>query len=118
MAKGDSGYSKLTGGGSGAANAAFVLDMQQRKLHRWSEADPNKGFADLFNLVCDRRTLARAWQRLAGNARSRTPGTDGMTRPRLGVPLATVSRTVSELEAYLGTRLVNRSRRLTATEEY
>jgi DNA-binding transcriptional LysR family regulator len=35
---------------------------------------------------------------------------------RLGVPLATVSRKVSELEAYLGTRLVNRSRRLTVTE--
>ena len=35
---------------------------------------------------------------------------------RLNVPLATVSRKVSELEAYLGTRLVNRSRRLTVTE--
>lgn len=67
---------------SGAANAAFVLDMQ-RKLYRWSKADSNKEFADLFNLVCDRRTLARAWQRLAGNAGSRTPGTDGMTRRKV-----------------------------------
>jgi len=36
---------------------------------------------------------------------------------RLGTPLATVSRKVSELEAHLGTRLLNRSsRRLTPTE--
>lgn len=36
---------------------------------------------------------------------------------RLGTPLATVSRKVSELEAHLGTRLLNRSsRRLTLTE--
>jgi DNA-binding transcriptional LysR family regulator len=36
---------------------------------------------------------------------------------KLGMPLATVSRKVSELEAYLGTRLVNRtSRRLTLTD--
>src|SRR5260370_7781204 len=36
---------------------------------------------------------------------------------RLGVPLATVSRKVSELEAHLKTRLLNRSsRRLTLTD--
>ena len=36
---------------------------------------------------------------------------------RLGTPLATVSRKVSELEAYLKTRLLNRSsRRLTLTD--
>src|SRR5262245_15851652 len=36
---------------------------------------------------------------------------------KLGMPLATVSRKVSELEAHLGTRLVNRtSRRLTLTD--
>src|SRR5229473_2176495 len=36
---------------------------------------------------------------------------------RLGVPLATVSRKVSELEAHLRTRLLNRtSRRLTLTD--
>ena len=30
---------------------------------------------------------------------------------RLGMPLATVSRRISELEAHLGTRLLNRSSR-------
>ena len=64
---------------SGAVNAAFVLDMQ-RKLYRWSNEDPHKVFEDLFNLVCDRRTLSEAWQKLVRNSGSRTPGTDGMTR--------------------------------------
>jgi len=64
---------------SGEVNTSFVLDMQ-RKLYRWSSEDPDKVFADLFNLVCDRRTLDEAWRRLARNSGSRTPGTDGMTR--------------------------------------
>ena len=64
---------------SGAVNTTFVLDMQ-RKLYRWSSSDSDKVFADLFNLVCDRRTLTEAWQRLARNRGSRTPGTDGVTR--------------------------------------
>ena len=64
---------------SGEVNTSFVLDMQ-RKLYRWSNEDPDKVFADLFNLVCDRRVLAEAWRRLARNSGSRTPGTDGMTR--------------------------------------
>lgn len=64
---------------SDEVNISFVLDMQ-RKLYRWSSDDPDKVFADLFNLVCDRRTLSEAWRRLARNSGSRTPGTDGMTR--------------------------------------
>jgi len=64
---------------SDEVNISFVLDMQ-RKLYRWSSDDPDKVFADLFNLVCDRRILAEAWRRLARNSGSRTPGTDGMTR--------------------------------------
>ena len=64
---------------SGEVNISFVLDMQ-RKLYRWSDEDPDKVFVDLFNLVCDRRTLNEAWRRLARNSGSRTPGTDGMTR--------------------------------------
>ena len=64
---------------SGEVNSSFVLDMQ-RKLYRWSSSDPDKVFADLFNLVCDRRTLTDAWQRLARNRGSQTPGTDRVTR--------------------------------------
>ncbi|WGJ14953.1 group II intron reverse transcriptase/maturase [Methylocapsa sp. D3K7] len=64
---------------SGEVNISFVLDMQ-RKLYRWSNEDPDKVFVDLFNFVCDRRTLNDAWRRLARNSGSQTPGTDGMTR--------------------------------------
>ncbi|MFG1392311.1 group II intron reverse transcriptase/maturase [Xanthobacter agilis] len=64
---------------SGEVNTSFVLDMQ-RKLYRWSSEMPDKVFADLFNLICDRRTLTEAWRRLARNSGSLTPGTDGMTR--------------------------------------
>ena len=60
-------------------NTEAILDMQ-RKLYRWSRNDPTKVFSDLFNLVCDRRTLEIAWKRLARNAGSNTPGTDGVTR--------------------------------------
>jgi group II intron reverse transcriptase/maturase len=64
---------------SSEVNTSFVLDMQ-RKLYRWSSDTPDKVFADLFNLICDRRTLTTAWRRLARNSGSQTPGTDGMTR--------------------------------------
>jgi len=64
---------------SGDVNTSFILDMQ-RKLYWWSSNDPSKVFADLFNLVCDRRTLDEAWRRLSRNSGSQTPGTDGMTR--------------------------------------
>ena len=64
---------------SDAVNTGFILDMQ-RKLYRWSAADPDKRFADLFNIVCDRGTLFQAWQRLARNRGSNTPGTDRVTR--------------------------------------
>jgi group II intron reverse transcriptase/maturase len=67
---------------SGPVNTGFVLDMQ-RKLYRWSYGDAEKVFADLFNLVCDRRTLETAWQRLSRNKGSRTPGTDGVTRHKV-----------------------------------
>jgi transposase len=47
-------------------NTSLILDMQ-RKLYRWSVSDETKVFSDLFNLVCDRRTLNDAWLRLARN---------------------------------------------------
>lgn len=37
-------------------NTSFILDMQP-KLYRWSASDKGKTFFDLFNLICDRRTL-------------------------------------------------------------
>lgn len=67
---------------SDTVNTGFVLDMQ-RKLYRWSHAEPDKVFADLFNIVCDRRTLEVAWQKLSRNRGSGTPGTDGVTRNKV-----------------------------------
>jgi len=78
-----------------SVNTAFVLDMQ-RKLYRWTSAKPDKVFADLFNLVCDRRTLSAAWQRMARNRGSQTPGTDGMTRRK-------VEKRAGGVDAYLET---------------
>lgn len=66
----------------GAVNTAFVLDMQ-RKLHRWSTEKADKVFEDMFNIVCDRRTLDEAWRRLARNRGSQTPGSDGVTRRKI-----------------------------------
>jgi RNA-directed DNA polymerase len=72
------------GGGlmSGTVNTGFALDMQ-RKLYRWSAANPEKRFADLFNLVCDRRMIADAGKKLSRNKGSQTPGTDGTTRRKV-----------------------------------
>lgn len=44
------------------------------------DEDPDKRFADLFNIVCDCGTLLHAWQRLARNSGSNTRGMDGVTR--------------------------------------
>ena len=67
---------------SNTVNTGFIFDMQH-KLYRWSAANPEKKFADLFNIVCDRRTLNVAWERLARNKGSQTPGSDGMTRNKV-----------------------------------
>jgi RNA-directed DNA polymerase len=84
MAKAGSGYNLQAGDGrvSDTVNTGLILDMQ-RKLYRWSAADPDKRFADLFNIVCDRGTLLHAWQRLSRNRGSNTPGTDGVTRKKV-----------------------------------
>ena len=67
---------------STSVNTEAILDMR-RKLYRWSHEEPSKVFHDVFNLVCDRRTLALAWQWLCRNSGSRTPGTDGLTRRKI-----------------------------------
>lgn len=55
-----------------------VREMQT-KLHRWAVAAPGFRFDDLYHLVCDRRFLAMAWARVAGNTGARTAGVDRAT---------------------------------------
>ena len=57
---------------------ARVLKIQA-KLHRWATDDPDRRFADLFNLVCDPAVLLVAWRRVRGNKGARTAGVDGQT---------------------------------------
>jgi RNA-directed DNA polymerase len=65
------------------------VSEMQAKLHRWAAAEPGRRFDDLFNLVHDPATLLVAFDRVAGNAGSRTPGVDGLTvaevEERIGV---------------------------------
>jgi group II intron reverse transcriptase/maturase len=83
-------------------NTSFILDMQ-RKLYRWSVSEEAKVFSDLFNVVCDRRTLNDAWLRLARNRGSRTPGSDGMTRRRIEERPGGVARFLDEVRHELRT---------------
>ena len=86
----------------GMVNTSFILDMQ-RKLYRWSVSDETKVFSDLFNLVCDRRTLTNAWLRLARNRGSRTPGSDGMTRRKIEERPGGVEQFLNEVRQELRT---------------
>lgn len=61
-----------------SVNTGAILNMQH-KLYSWSRTDPSKVYSDLFNLVCDERTLSLAWSSLSRNTGSRTPGIDGLT---------------------------------------
>jgi RNA-directed DNA polymerase len=62
----------------------------QAKLHHWAAADPGRRFDDLFNFVHDPATLIVAFERVAGNTGSRSPGVDGLTvadvEEMVGVP--------------------------------
>jgi len=60
------------------AAEARVLEIQT-KLHRWATDDPDRRFADLFNLVCDPAVLLVAWRRVKANKGARTAGVDGQT---------------------------------------
>ena len=66
------------------------VSEMQTKLHRWAAADPGRRFDDLFNFVHDPATLIVAFDRVAGNTGSRTPGVDGLTvadvEEQIGVP--------------------------------
>ena len=52
----------------------------QRRLHEWASNDAERGFRDLWNLVCDPATLVVAWSRVSRNRGSRTAGIDAATR--------------------------------------
>jgi RNA-directed DNA polymerase len=67
---------------SDPVNTGFIPDMQS-KLYGWSRSNPTQVFDDLFNLVCDHRSLHHAWKQLSRNAGSRTPGVDGLTRRKI-----------------------------------
>lgn len=55
------------------------VSEMQAKLHRWAVADSDRRFDDLFNFVHDPATLIVAFERVAGNTGSRSPGVDGLT---------------------------------------
>ena len=52
----------------------------QTKLHRWAVTDKEKKYEDIYNLVCDLRTLEAAWNHVKANKGSKTAGVDGRTR--------------------------------------
>ena len=53
----------------------------QTKLHQWATDDPDRRFADLYNLVYDPAFLVVAWARVKGNRGARSAGVDGV-KPR------------------------------------
>jgi RNA-directed DNA polymerase len=92
MAKGGSGTEKWMEAAmpkdapvnTGAAPGEVVgphqrVSEMQAKLHRWAAADPGRRFDDLFKLVCDPATLLVAFERVAGNTGTNTPGVGGLT---------------------------------------
>lgn len=81
---------------------ARVLCIQQ-KLHRWTKADSQKRFDDLYNLVCDRAMLVVAWDRVRSNRGSRTAGVDAWTRWGIEHRLGT-DRFLNEIHVSLKSR--------------
>lgn len=61
----------------------------QTKFREWAAKDRTLTFHDVYNLVCDRRTLWVAWHHIKSNKGSKTAGVDGVTRyhveERIGV---------------------------------
>jgi len=62
-----------------SSEAHAMVRSIQGKLHCWAGADRARRFDDLYNLVCDPRVLAVAWERVAGNTGARTAGVDRAT---------------------------------------
>jgi RNA-directed DNA polymerase len=69
--------------------AFLTVRRMQTKLHRWAIGEPGRRFDDLFNLVYEPAFLLVAWERVAANAGSKTPGIDRATvvwiETRIGV---------------------------------
>lgn len=61
------------------ARAYAAVRRMQTKLHGWAVTDGGRRFDDLYNLVCDPAFLTMAWERVAQNKGSRTPGVDRAT---------------------------------------
>jgi RNA-directed DNA polymerase len=74
-----------------AARAFLTVRRMQTKLHHWAARDSGRRFDDLFNLVHDPAFLVVAWERVAANPGSRTPGIDRATvawiESRIGVEM-------------------------------
>ena len=60
------------------ADKAWLLDIQ-RKLYRWSRAEPDDAYRDMWNWVVDPRNLRLAWRRVASNRGARSSGPDKRT---------------------------------------
>jgi len=60
----------------GSARGFLAVRRMQTKLHGWATQDSGRRFDDLYNLVYDPAFLTIAWERVAGNKGSRTPGID------------------------------------------
>ena len=60
------------------ADRVWLLDIQ-RKLYRWSRAEPADAYRDMWNWVTDPRNLRLAWRRVASNRGARSAGPDKRT---------------------------------------
>ncbi|QNP55053.1 group II intron reverse transcriptase/maturase [Tessaracoccus defluvii] len=65
------------------ARSYLAVRRMQTKLHGWAATDRGRRFDDLWNLVCDPAFLTMAWERVAGNKGSKTPGVDRVTVARI-----------------------------------
>lgn len=63
--------------------AWWTVRQMQIKLHRWASKNSARRFDDLYNLVYDPAFLVHAFERVASNVGSRTPGVDRVTVARI-----------------------------------
>lgn len=52
----------------------------QRRLSQWATDHVDEHYRDLFNLVCDRGWLGKAYDNVSRNKGAKTPGVDNVTR--------------------------------------